>query len=80
MVDVFISYSRTDLAAVTRLAEAVEAEGYDVWWDADLPPHLSYGEVIHGMSMDEWKARFQNEATPEQLARMQASLARNQGT
>ena len=26
MVDVFISYSRSDLAAVTRLAEAVEAE------------------------------------------------------
>ena len=46
MVDVFISYSRSDLAAVTRLAEAVEAAGYDVWWDADLPPHLSYGDVI----------------------------------
>src|SRR5690606_40861679 len=37
-------------------------------------------EVIHGMPMDEWKARFQTEATPEQLARMEASLARNQGT
>ena len=46
MVDVFISYSRPDREAVTRLAEAVEAEGYDVWWDADLPPHLSYGDVI----------------------------------
>ena len=31
MVDVFISYSRSDLAAVTRLAQAVEAEGYEVW-------------------------------------------------
>lgn len=37
-------------------------------------------EVIHGIPMSEWKARFQSEATPEQLARMQASLARNQGT
>ena len=37
-------------------------------------------EVIHGMPMEEWKARFQTEATPEQLARMEASLARNQGT
>lgn len=37
-------------------------------------------EVIHGMPMDEWKARFQTEATPEQLSRMEASLARNQGT
>jgi hypothetical protein len=37
-------------------------------------------ELIHGMPMDEWKARYQGEATPEQLARMEASLARNQGT
>lgn len=36
-------------------------------------------EVIHGMPMDEWKARFQIEATPEQIARMEASLSRNQG-
>ena len=37
-------------------------------------------EVIHGMPMEEWKARFQSEATPEQIALMEASLARNQGT
>ena len=37
-------------------------------------------ELIHGLPMDEWKARFQSEATAEQLARMEASLSRNQGT
>ena len=37
-------------------------------------------ELIHGRPMEEWKGRFQSEATPEQLARMEASLARNQGT
>jgi hypothetical protein len=37
-------------------------------------------QVIHGMPMDEWKTRFQTEATPEQMAKMEASLARNQGT
>jgi len=36
-------------------------------------------ELIHGMPMDEWKARHQSEATPEQLARMEASVALNQG-
>ena len=36
--------------------------------------------VIHGMPMAEWKQRFQTEATPEQVARMEASVARNQGT
>lgn len=34
-------------------------------------------EVIHGMPAAEWKARFQTEATPEQLARMDASLKLN---
>ena len=33
--------------------------------------------AIHGMPASEWKARYQSEATPEQLARMEASLARN---
>lgn len=37
-------------------------------------------EAIHGMPMAEWKERFQTEATPEQIARMEASVARNQGT
>jgi len=46
MVDVFISYSRHDAAMVAQLARMVEAEGYKVWWDADLPPHQSYGDVI----------------------------------
>lgn len=34
-------------------------------------------EVIHGMPMDDWKARHQTEATPEQLARMAQSVAKN---
>ncbi|WP_299193408.1 toll/interleukin-1 receptor domain-containing protein [uncultured Erythrobacter sp.] len=46
MVDVFISYSRQDLDAVARLAKAIQQAGYEVWWDAELPPHKSYGEVI----------------------------------
>lgn len=37
-------------------------------------------QAIHGMPMDEWKARFQTEATPEQMAKMESSLARNQDT
>lgn len=80
MVDVFISYSREDLAAVTRIAEAVEAEGYDVWWDADLPPHLSYGDVITAKigaakaAIVVWsKASVQSE-----WVRAEADVARNQ--
>ncbi|OYW46930.1 MAG: hypothetical protein B7Z08_00480 [Sphingomonadales bacterium 32-68-7] len=37
-------------------------------------------ELIHGLPMEEWKARFQSEASAEQIARMDASVARNAGT
>ncbi|MYL96269.1 DUF1244 domain-containing protein [Novosphingobium sp. FGD1] len=33
--------------------------------------------LIHGMPFEEWKAKYQSEATPEQLARMEESLAKN---
>src|SRR5689334_5470636 len=34
-------------------------------------------ETIYGMPQAEWKRRYQTEATPEQLARMDESVARN---
>lgn len=34
-------------------------------------------EIVYGMPYPEWKARHQHGATPEQLARMEASVARN---
>ena len=36
--------------------------------------------LIHGMPMEEWKAKYQSEATPEQMARMEESLKKNGGT
>jgi hypothetical protein len=35
-------------------------------------------EAIYGMPQSEWKARHQGEATPEQIARMDASVALNE--
>ena len=52
-------------------------------WIRDAGADLDKGaarELIHGMPMDEWKARYQTEATPEQLARMEESLKKNGGT
>ncbi|MBN8808502.1 MAG: DUF1244 domain-containing protein [Sphingomonas sp.] len=34
-------------------------------------------EVIYGMPYDEWRAAHQGEATPEQLRRMEESVAKN---
>jgi uncharacterized protein len=48
-------------------------------WLMDADPALTKDaarEVVHGMSAADWKAS-QPPATPEQLARMQESLARN---
>lgn len=36
--------------------------------------------LIHGMPAGEWKAKYQTEATPEQLARMEESLKKNGGS
>ena len=33
--------------------------------------------IIHGMPTAEWKARFHTPSTPEQLARMEESMAKN---
>jgi uncharacterized protein len=34
-------------------------------------------EAVYGMPPAEWKARFSTPATPERLARMEASVAKN---
>ena len=36
--------------------------------------------LIHGMPFAEWKDKYQTEATPEQLARMEESLKKNGGS
>jgi uncharacterized protein len=37
-------------------------------------------ELIHGMPAGEWKAKYQTEATPEQMELMEESLRKNGGT
>ena len=49
-------------------------------WVMEAQPELTKDEareLIHGMPAAEWKAKFQSEATPEKLQRMQESVARN---
>ncbi len=80
MVDVFISYSRKDKERVARLARAIEDEGYDVWWDAELPPHQSYGDVIT-RKISEAKAAivvWSPDAAASEWVRAEADMARNQ--
>ena len=80
MVDLFISYSRTDRDLVRRLAGAVTALGYIVWWDEELPAHLSYGEVITA-KIGEAKATlvvWSHDSAASEWVRAEADMARNQ--
>jgi hypothetical protein len=78
--DVFISYSRENQEVVRRLAEAVKRLGYSVWWDDQLPPHLSYGDVIARKvggakaAIVVWSAN----AIESEWVRAEADMARNQ--
>ena len=46
MPDLFLSYGREDKAAVRRFAEALEREGFDVWWDSALRSGEAFDQVI----------------------------------
>ncbi|HYD13845.1 MAG TPA: toll/interleukin-1 receptor domain-containing protein [Allosphingosinicella sp.] len=80
MVDVFISYSRANRDIVCRLADAIGRLGYVVWWDEELPAHLSYGEVITAKIVEAratlvvWSA----ESAASEWVRAEADMARNQ--
>lgn len=80
MVDVFISYSRADAEKAGMLARMIASEGYQVWWDADLPPHMSYGDVIT-TKITAAKAAvvvWSQSAVESEWVRAEADVARNQ--
>lgn len=46
MSDIFVSYKREDAVPVERLVAALRAEGFDVWWDQDIPPGAPWEAAI----------------------------------
>lgn len=80
MVDVFISYSRENKDRVAQIAHAVQAAGYELWWDAELPPHRSYGDVITE-KIGSAKAAivvWSQQSAQSEWVRAEADVARNQ--
>ncbi len=45
MADIFLSYNREDQPKAKVIAKALEAEGFDVWWDTILRAGQTYDEV-----------------------------------
>jgi TolB-like protein/cytochrome c-type biogenesis protein CcmH/NrfG len=81
LADVFISYARADQAAAARLAKGLQVAGFDVWWDADLPAHRAYSEVIE-RNLEQAKAvvvLWSKAAAASQWVRAEADFARNAG-
>jgi len=75
--------NRTDVQNIDMMGHTGFCRNCLADWINDAGAGLSKADaraVIHGMPFDEWKAKHQTEASPEQLARMEASLARNGGS
>jgi hypothetical protein len=50
-------------------------------WIVEADPSIARDEarrIVYDMPFGEWKAKHQGEATPEQIARMEASIAKNE--
>lgn len=52
MVDIFISYAREDQEALRRLAAALEAQGWSVFWDRTIPAGETWRSYI-GKALDD---------------------------
>ena len=82
MTDVFISYARSTAHEAQRAAEALRAQGYQVWRDDELPAHRAYSDVIEERLRAAkavvvlWSA----DAVKSQWVRAEADLAREAGT
>ena len=46
MTDIFLSYASQDRERVIPLVEALEADGYSVWWDRNIRPGPSFDREI----------------------------------
>lgn len=71
---------RTDAANIDLMGLAGFCRNCLADWVAQADGSMSREEAreaVYGMPYDEWKAKYLGEATPEQLARMQESIAKN---
>src|SRR3954454_15328666 len=78
MSEVFIAHARADEAKVRRMAHALGAAGFKVWWDDQLPTHRAYYQVLEerlraaGAVVVLWSQT----AAESQWVRSEADLAR----
>lgn len=82
MTDVFVSYARSDEPHAKRVADALDALGYKVWRDDELPAHRAYSDVIEERlkSAKAVVVLWSAEAAKSQWVRAEADAARSAGS
>ena len=71
MSDIFIGYARRDRETIQKLAAAIEAAGYSVWWDRNIVGGAEFSQDIE-RELD--AARDANATLGERLARLKQEL------
>ncbi|WP_298395697.1 DUF1244 domain-containing protein [Sphingobium sp.] len=74
---------RTDVQNIDLMGSAGFCRNCLADWIAQADGNLTKDEareIIHGMPFADWKAQHQGEATPQQIAKMQESVAKNADT
>jgi adenylate cyclase len=81
MAHLFVSYARQDEPQARRVADALKAEGYEVWRDDELPAHRTYAEVIEERltSAKAVVVLWSSESAKSQWVRSEADAARQLG-
>jgi hypothetical protein len=81
MADVFLSYAREDRAKAEQIAKALSNAGYDVFWDIEIPPGVSWADFL-SEKLSQSKAAlvlWSATSTSSQWVREEARLARDRG-
>jgi TolB-like protein/Flp pilus assembly protein TadD len=81
VADVFVSYSSDDRVVARMLADALEQEGFSVWWDQDLRSGDTYDERIE-TALHEAKAvvvLWSPRSVASRWVRSEATLADRRG-
>ena len=81
MADVFLSYAREDRAKAEQIATALTNAGYNVFWDIEIPPGVSWADFL-AEKLSQSKAAlvlWSKTSTASQWVREEARLARDKG-
>ena len=81
MADIFISYAREDKERTRHIARTLEAMGYDVFWDAEIPPGHSWADYLEAR-LQESKVMvvlWSHHSTQSQWVREEARIGREKG-